>query len=73
MRETWGAVNTARRDGVIAEVKAARERRAEVAEYWAHHKDVVQGCWKDRTGRTTVADIPEVAAQWHPANPGALR
>jgi hypothetical protein len=71
MRETWGAVNTARRDGVIAEVKAARERRAEVAEYWAHHKDVVQGCWKDRTGRTTVADIPEVAAQWHPANPGA--
>jgi hypothetical protein len=30
MRQTWNAVNTARRDKIQAEVKAARERQAEV-------------------------------------------
>jgi hypothetical protein len=70
MRETWNAINTARRDKILAEVRAARERQAEVAEYWARHRNTVRERWENRTGRTTVADIPEVAAQWEQDNPG---
>jgi hypothetical protein len=72
MREVWSAFNAARRAQVEAEVQAARERHAAVTEYWSRHRTLVKKRWENRTGRrgeTTVADIPEVAAQWHPDNP----
>lgn len=72
MREVWSAFNAARRAQVKAEVQAARERQAGVSEYWGRHRALVKMRWESRTGRrgeTTVADIPEVAAQWHPDNP----
>jgi len=72
MRKVWNDFNTERRTRVNAEVHAARERQAEVSAYWGRHQDLVKERWPNRTGgrgETTVADIPEVAAQWHPDNP----
>ena len=72
MRKVWNAFNAARRARVKAEVQAGRERQAEVTEYWDRHRALVKEGWANRTGgrgETTVADIPEVAAQWHPDNP----
>jgi hypothetical protein len=72
MREVWNAFNAARRTQVRAEVQIGRERQAEIAEYWSRHRASVRKRWDNRTGQrgeTTVADILEVAAQWHPSNP----
>jgi hypothetical protein len=71
MREVWKFVNGARRDQVRIELQAARERQAEVSAYWDDWRVTVRGHWASRTARrggTTVADIPEVAVQWHPDN-----
>jgi len=71
MRQVWNALNAERRQQVRAEVEAARERQAEVAGYWDSHRALVREQWASRTGgrgETTVADIPMVAAQWHPYN-----
>ncbi|GKQ40789.1 hypothetical protein ALMP_73100 [Streptomyces sp. A012304] len=49
----------------------ARARQAEVTAYWNRHKATVMDRWDNRTGgrgEMTVADIPEVAAQWHRDN-----
>lgn len=72
MRKVWNDFNAERCTRVKAEVQAGRERQAEVTTYWGRHQDLVTERWRNRTGRrgdTTVADIPEVAAQWHPDNP----
>ncbi|MGX1274913.1 hypothetical protein RKD18_008198 [Streptomyces phaeoluteigriseus] len=72
MRDVWNALNTVHRDQVRAEVEEARERQSEVNSYWDRHKVTVRERWATRTGgrgHTVVADIPEVAAQWHPDNP----
>lgn len=72
MRAVWSAFNTARRTQVEAEVQVARDRQAKVTEYWGRRRALVKKRWENRTGRrgeTTVADILEVAAQWHPGNP----
>jgi hypothetical protein len=71
MRGVWDAFNAARRAQVEAEMQAAHERQAEVTEYWDRHRARVKTRWENRTGRrgeTTVADISEIAAQWHPDN-----
>ncbi|GAA2214153.1 hypothetical protein GCM10009850_096170 [Nonomuraea monospora] len=73
MRLFWDDISAQRRRRVAAQVASARQRRDEIIAYWNHHKVVVQEQWKARPpgrGSVTVADIPEVAAQWHPANPG---
>ena len=72
MRLFWNAVNAGRRDRVKVEVQVARERQAEVTRYWDRHRSLVKERWVGRTGQrgeTNVADIPEVAAQWHPDSP----
>jgi hypothetical protein len=74
MRKVWNAFNTERRARLEAEVQEAQSHQKEVTEYWNHHKKIVVERWGRRTGgrgKTTVADIPEVAAQWHPDNPPA--
>jgi Probable Zinc-ribbon domain len=71
MREVWSFVNNARGYQVKAEAQAARARQAEVSGYWNSHRAIVKERWASRNGRrgeTTVADIPEVAGQWHPDN-----
>lgn len=71
MRQVWNGLNTVRREQVMAEVRAGRERQAEVAGYWGRHRALVREQWASRTGgrgETTVADIPMVAAQWHADN-----
>ncbi|MGI5155865.1 zinc-ribbon domain-containing protein [Microbispora sp. CA-102843] len=73
MRSFWNGISRARRTQVMAELKAARARQVEVNAFWDLHKATVKERWTKRTGgrgETTVADIPEVAAQWHPGNPG---
>lgn len=72
MREVWSGINTAHRNQVELEVEAARKHQVEVNDYWSRHKATVKERWATRTGgrgQTTVADIPEVAAQWYPGNP----
>ncbi|MFH8293662.1 zinc-ribbon domain-containing protein [Streptomyces sp. NPDC018059] len=71
MRDFWNEQNRNRRDRIRAEVEAARIRQAEIHAYWDQHKAATKQRWANHTsghGRTMVADIPEVAAQWHPAN-----
>ncbi|MGW0579006.1 zinc-ribbon domain-containing protein [Streptomyces sp. NPDC002920] len=53
------------------ELAVAQARQAEATAYWNRHKVTVKDRWDSRTGgrgQTTVADIPEVAAQWHRDN-----
>jgi hypothetical protein len=72
MRTVWKGINAVRHTRVEVEVQAARSRQAEVAGYWDRHRALVKERWATRVGRrgqTTVGDIPEVAAQWHPNNP----
>ncbi|MEU6230420.1 zinc-ribbon domain-containing protein [Streptomyces sp. NPDC047042] len=71
MRSVWNDFNGARRELIKKELAAAQARQAEVTAYWTRHKVTVKDRWDSRTGgrgETTVADIPEVAAQWHPDN-----
>ncbi|MCM8555410.1 histone-like nucleoid-structuring protein Lsr2 [Streptomyces sp. STCH 565 A] len=71
MRGFWKEQNQLRRERIQAEVEAARARQAEVHAYWNRHKTTVTQRWANRTtgrGQAMVADIPEVAAQWHPDN-----
>lgn len=71
VRREWNTINATRRAQVKAEVRVGRERQAAVAEYWRRHRALVTEHWSSRTGRlgeTMVADIGEVAAQWHPGN-----
>ncbi|MEU6908002.1 hypothetical protein ABZ935_22010 [Streptomyces coeruleorubidus] len=71
MRSVWNDVNAARRELIKKELAAAQARQAEVTAYWNRHKVTVKGRWDSRIGgrgETTVADIPEVAAQWHRGN-----
>ncbi|MGI5158916.1 zinc-ribbon domain-containing protein [Microbispora sp. CA-102843] len=73
MRIFWNEISRGRRNQVMAELQVARARQAEVNAFWDRHKATVKERWAKRTGgrgETTVADIPEVAAQWHPGNPG---
>ncbi|QFY12964.1 hypothetical protein GBF35_46125 [Nonomuraea phyllanthi] len=70
-RTIWNELNGLARDRVISEVRALRELQAEVNAFWNRHKIDVKKRWATRTGgrgQTTVADIPEVSAQWHPDN-----
>ncbi|HZX08212.1 zinc-ribbon domain-containing protein [Kribbella sp.] len=72
MRGFWNACNRSRSERIVAEVQLARTRQAEATVFWDLHKDAVKAQWINRTGargQTRVADIPEVAAQWHPSNP----
>lgn len=74
MREIWSEVNSERRISLQAEVAAARARQARVNEFWNEHKAAVKGQWASRTtgrGATMVSAVPQVAAQWHPDNPGS--
>jgi hypothetical protein len=71
MRSVWNDFNRARRELIKKELAAAQARQAEVTAYWNRHKVTVKERWDRRTGgrgETTVADIPEVAAQWHRDN-----
>ncbi|MEU0383042.1 zinc-ribbon domain-containing protein [Streptomyces chartreusis] len=71
MRCVWNDFNGARRELIKKELAAAQARQAEVTAYWNRHKTTVKYRWDSRTGgrgETTVADVPEVAAQWHPDN-----
>ncbi|MFI6931273.1 zinc-ribbon domain-containing protein [Streptomyces sp. NPDC050287] len=71
MRSVWDDFNGARRELIKKELAAARARRAEVTAYWNRHRATVKDRWGSRTsgrGETTVADISEVAAQWHRDN-----
>ncbi|MEV6959556.1 zinc-ribbon domain-containing protein [Streptomyces sp. NPDC051207] len=71
MRSVWNDVNAARRELIKKELAAAQARQAEVTAYWNRHKVTVKDRWDSRIGgrgETTVADIPEVAAQWHRDN-----
>lgn len=68
MRGVWNDVNRARRERVQVEVGAAQARQAEVSAFWDQHKITVRERWSTRTGgrgKTMVADILEVADQWH--------
>ena len=74
MRAFWDEVSAERRSRVREQVAAARQRQQEVNSYWDRHKKIVKERWRTRPfgrGSVTVADIPEVAEQWHPANPGS--
>ncbi|MFI9262228.1 zinc-ribbon domain-containing protein [Streptomyces sioyaensis] len=71
MRVFWNDQNRVHRERVQAEVKAAQSRQAEAHRYWDQHKAIVKQRWANHTGgrgETAVADIPEVATQWHPDN-----
>lgn len=71
MRSVWNDFNRARRELIMKELAAAQALQAEVTAYWNRHKVTVKERWDRRTGgrgETTVADIPEVAAQWHRDN-----
>uniref|UniRef100_A0AAU2VZZ5 Zinc-ribbon domain-containing protein n=1 Tax=Streptomyces sp. NBC_00008 TaxID=2903610 RepID=A0AAU2VZZ5_9ACTN len=71
MRGFWKEQNRVRRERIQAEVEAAQARQAEAHAYWDRHKATVKQQWATRTtarGQTMVADIPEVAAQWHQDN-----
>ncbi|MEU6277502.1 histone-like nucleoid-structuring protein Lsr2 [Streptomyces populi] len=71
MRGFWNDQNRIRREHVQGEVEAARARQAEVSAFWDQHKIAAKHRWVNRTGgrgETMVADIPEVAVQWHPNN-----
>ncbi|WP_431897568.1 zinc-ribbon domain-containing protein [Nonomuraea sp. bgisy101] len=73
MRSFWNETSRGRRNQVMAELKVARACQAEVNAFWDRHKATVKERWAKRTGsrgETTVADIPEVAGQWHSGNPG---
>jgi len=72
-RAFYDAVNNAWRELVRAQVEAARKRQASVNARWDAHKAAAKHRWATRSGgrgQTYVSDIPEVAAQWHPDNPG---
>ncbi len=71
MREYWQRLNTARANEVRAELEVAMARQSEVTAFWDAHKQAVKKRWATRTGgrgSMKVADIPEVAAQWHSSN-----
>lgn len=71
MRSVWEDFNGTRRELIKKELAVARARQAEVTAYWNRHKATVVGRWNSRAsarGEATVADIPEVAAQWHQDN-----
>ncbi|MEU9384276.1 zinc-ribbon domain-containing protein [Streptomyces sp. NPDC048279] len=71
MRSVWEENNRARHERIKKELEVAKARQAEVTAYWNQHKTTVVGRWDSRTGgrgETTIADIPEVAAQWHEDN-----
>lgn len=72
MREYWNRTNRERGDHLRKELEAAQSRQAAADAFWNAHKSTVKDRWANRTGgrgKTTVADIPEVARQWHPDNP----
>ncbi|MET9221766.1 hypothetical protein ABZX65_23780 [Streptomyces sp. NPDC003300] len=76
MREYWKQVNAERSSRVMLELKHARERQTEANAYWNAHKAAVKARWHNRAGgrgRTTVADVPEIAGQWDPSNPHSPR
>lgn len=71
MRSVWDDFNGTRRELIKKELAVARARQAEVVAYWNGHKITVLDRWANRSGgrgEVTVADIPEVAAQWHRDN-----
>jgi len=71
MREYWSQINDSRRARVAVELESARRAQQSVNDSWDHHRDVVTRRWRERTagrGQTMVADIAEVAAQYHPEN-----
>ncbi|MCC9738549.1 zinc-ribbon domain-containing protein [Streptomyces sp. MNU89] len=71
MRSVWEDFNGTRRELIKKELAVARDRQAEVVAYWNRHKITVMDRWDNRTrgrGEMAVADIPEVAAQWHQDN-----
>ncbi|MFC3985200.1 zinc-ribbon domain-containing protein [Streptosporangium jomthongense] len=71
MRGIWNDLNRARRERVQAEVEVAKARQAEVKAFWDQYKITVKEQWANRAGgrgKTMVADIPDVAKQWHPDN-----
>ncbi|MFI6883831.1 zinc-ribbon domain-containing protein [Streptosporangium canum] len=71
MRGVWNDFNHARRERVQAEIEVAQARQAEISAFWDQHKITVKERWANRMGgrgKTTVADIPGVAEQWHPDN-----
>jgi len=71
MRAFWLEVNESRRERLSVELETERSRQRQVDEYWNRHKDAVVARWQNRTGgrgKTTVSDIPEVAAQYSPDN-----
>jgi len=76
MREYWNRTNGERGALLRKEMEAAQSRQAEADAFWDAHKATVKDRWANRTGgrgKTTVADIPEVAQQWHPDNPAHPR
>jgi hypothetical protein len=71
MRRSWDEVNAWRRVRVAAEVESARQEQQSANVFWESHRQVVTRRWRDRVGgrgKTMVADIEEVAAQYHPGN-----
>jgi Probable Zinc-ribbon domain len=71
MREYWGRINDGRRASVAAELDVARRAQQTVNDFWDLHRQIVTRRWRERTGgrgQTMVADIAEIAAQFHPGN-----
>ncbi|MGA5452692.1 zinc-ribbon domain-containing protein [Streptomyces umbrinus] len=71
MRSVWNNINGAHSERIKRELAVAQARQADVTAFWNRHKATAKDRWNSRTGgrgETTVADIPEVAAQWYRDN-----
>ena len=71
MRIYWARVNEARRVRIAAEVESARQAQQSANAFWDLHREAVIRQWRERAGgrgQTTVADIAEIVAQYHPGN-----